>query len=85
MDNSEIITATTVPVITMSCNPRGITVANTSNNTFVNELTIKANIEKLLLEADRAGYVVSVTQEPLKPLAMRNYSSVVSVRKKLFR
>lgn len=43
--------------------------------------TIKFFIEQAIASAALAGYVITVTQQPLQPLAMGNYESVVEVRK----
>lgn len=38
--------------------------------------------EALLQIAEKHGYVVTIEQQPLTPLAMGNYKSVVNVREK---
>lgn len=43
--------------------------------------TVKFFIEQAITNAKLAGYIVTVTQQPLQPLAMGNYKSVVEVRK----
>lgn len=44
-------------------------------------LAIKFFIEQAIANAELAGYIITVTQQPLQPLAMGNYKSVVDVRK----
>jgi hypothetical protein len=45
--------------------------------------TVRAMAEELVRAADELGIVVTIEQEPLAPLAMRNYKTVVHVRTKL--
>jgi hypothetical protein len=45
--------------------------------------TVRAMAEALVRTADELGVVVTIEQEPLTPLAMRNYKTVVRVRAKL--
>lgn len=42
---------------------------------------IKAHAEALVAEAARLGVVLTVEQQPLEPLAMGNYATIVSVRR----
>lgn len=39
-------------------------------------------LDIVLKHADELGFVVTVTQEPLRPLAMGNYKTVATVRDK---
>ena len=41
---------------------------------------IKLMIEQAVEAAAQAGFIITVTQQPLQPLAMGNYKSVVEVR-----
>lgn len=41
---------------------------------------IKLMIEQAVKAAGEAGFIITVTQKPLQPLAMGNYESVVEVR-----
>ena len=43
---------------------------------------VKRAAEKLINEATRLGLVLTIEQEPLLPLAMGHYATVVSVRPK---
>ena len=42
---------------------------------------IQAQAEALVAEAARLGVVLTIEQQPLQPLAMGNYTTVVSVRR----
>jgi hypothetical protein len=44
------------------------------------EAGIRADVMRAVLRAETAGFVATVTQVPLRPLAMRHYESVVSLR-----
>jgi hypothetical protein len=44
---------------------------------------VKATAVMLVAEAERQGLVLTIEQEPLKPLAMGHYKTVVSVRPKM--
>jgi hypothetical protein len=43
---------------------------------------IKDCFEIMVQRAEEDGYIVTIQQEPLQPLAMRNYKTVVTVREK---
>lgn len=42
----------------------------------------QAMAQNLVRQAELHGFVITIEQRPLKPLAMRNYETVVSVRER---
>ena len=50
----------------------------------LHEIDIRYIAERLIKDADKAGYVLTIEQVPQLPLAMRNYKSVVNIRQKRY-